>query len=64
MLHDLHEPNILLGRQDRQKAKEAFKVLGPTSENLDYSVEAFFKASPALRASLKSSRFSSKKFSV
>ena len=44
MLHDLHEPNILLVRQDRQKAKEAFKVLGPASENLDYSVEAFFKA--------------------
>ena len=61
MLHDLHEPNILLGRQDRQKAKD---VLGPARENLDYSVEAFFTASPALRASLKSSRFSSKKFSV
>ena len=55
MLHDLHEPNILLGRQDRQKAKD---VLGPARENLDYSVEAFFKPAPSgLNLSSSKSKF-------
>ena len=54
----LHEANILLGRQDRKKAKEVFKVLGPTSENLVYSVEAFLKPAPSgLNLSSSSSKF-------